>query len=100
MAELMSLCDDMRMAHLNAQLAKEVPVLWESGKEAMSGGRWRYQGYTPNFTRVEVLSQHDLAGQLMNTRLDAITDDGKRIVGSVSEHLLTKLHPPIALKTL
>jgi threonylcarbamoyladenosine tRNA methylthiotransferase MtaB len=100
MTELLALTEEMRLTHLQQQLGHQVPVLWESGKEALGNGLWRFQGYTPNFSKISTDTRQDLSGELLTTDVHSISRDGKQLVGSISEQLLTNLRPPIALKTL
>jgi len=43
-------------------------VLWERG-EPQADGRIKHSGYTPNYHRVSILSDNDLANQILPTRL-------------------------------
>jgi threonylcarbamoyladenosine tRNA methylthiotransferase MtaB len=46
------------------------PVLWEK----RTNGLW--SGYTDNYIKVYIKSQHDLANQIMPVRLGEISGDG------------------------
>ena len=99
MAELQEVAQRMRKAHLELQKGIQ-PVLWESAKQQLDDGLWVYNGYTPNFTRVQTKSDKDLSGQVIDTKIEWLADDLSCVIGSINEQLIANLRTPIVIKAL
>lgn len=90
----------MRHDYLSRQIGQTVDVLWESGKQPHSNSQWLFTGYTPNFTKIETVSDVDLSGQILETTIIGQNEERQQLIGTIDQELSIKLHPPIALKTL
>lgn len=99
MAELRAVTQRMRKAHLQQQKGSQ-PVLWESAKQQLDDGVWLFNGYTPNFTRVQTKSSKELSGKVIETEINSLADDLSCVIGSINEQLIANLRTPIAIKTL
>lgn len=69
---------------LSQQLGQRVPVLWE-GEGQRVGSSYRYFGYTPNFSRVQI-DLTDPLGQrqrLQMTQLIELGAEGDRLIGQL-----------------
>ena len=82
--ELHQLADSLKLEVLNQQRHKTVDILWESQK-MLDSGKVCYQGYTPNFCRVETLVDNAvlLESQIKNTHLIGISPDKGVLTGNV-----------------
>ncbi len=82
--ELHLLADRLKLETLNQQLEKNVDVLWESQK-VLDTGRVNYQGYTPNFCRVETQVDNTvlLESQIKKTHLNDILPKKGVLTGNV-----------------
>ncbi|MEE9445230.1 MAG: tRNA (N(6)-L-threonylcarbamoyladenosine(37)-C(2))-methylthiotransferase MtaB, partial [Cocleimonas sp.] len=78
------LADRLKLETLNQQLEKNVDVLWESQK-VLDTGRVNYQGYTPNFCRVETQVDNTvlLESQIKKTHLNDILPKKGVLTGNV-----------------
>lgn len=76
---LHALAADQKKQFLSDQLGQTASVLWERG-EPMPEGGFKHFGYTPNYARVQTVSNTNISNQILPTRLDAI--DGDTLVGS------------------
>ena len=82
--DLHLLADRLKLETLNQQLEKNVDVLWESQK-VLDTGRVNYQGYTPNFCRVETQVDNTvlLESQIKKTHLNDILPKKGVLTGNV-----------------
>jgi len=71
--ELHQIAASQRKSAQALQLNQTVAVLWERGQP--ENGQIRHWGYTPNYMKVTTLSDKDLANQVLDTRLTAISGD-------------------------
>ncbi len=62
---------------LQAALGQTLDVLWERGEACEAG--FKHLGYTPNYLKVETLSQSNISNQILPTHLTHIDSD--RLVG-------------------
>ncbi len=78
--EIHALGEVMKAAHMARFVGQVRPVLWEGSGEPEDGG-WRWQGYTDNYLRVEVIAPEGVAlrNQRLPTRLGG--HDGERYQG-------------------
>ncbi len=72
--ELHQIAANQRKSAQALQINQTVPVLWERGQP--ENGQIRHWGYTPNYMKVTTLSDADLTNQILDTRLEAISEDG------------------------
>lgn len=100
MAELNQLAARMKNDWLHKQLGSKQPILWESGKKQLSDERWLFQGYTPNYTKVQAVSERDLSGHLLSADLLMVNEQGDHLITEVNAQQISKLRTPIALKQL
>ncbi len=68
-------CEQTEKDFLKAQLGKVFPVLFETEEDGFC------YGYTPNYTRVKVVSQQGLCGNIINTKLVSL--DGECCLGEI-----------------
>lgn len=82
--QLHELGEKLKLAQQEESLGQCVDVLYERGKqvEGADGPLWQHQGYTPNYQRVVVQSQKNLANQILPTCLSGIKD--RRLTGALS----------------
>ena len=82
--ELHQLADRLKLDVLNQQQGKSVDVLWESQK-TLDSGKVSYQGYTPNFCRVETIVDGTvlLESQIKKTHLKGISPEKRVLTGNV-----------------
>ena len=57
-----------RDAFLETQIGKIYPVLFEQGKCGI------FEGSTPNYSRVSIYSEKDIAGEILNVFIEKIED--------------------------
>jgi threonylcarbamoyladenosine tRNA methylthiotransferase MtaB len=83
--QLHELGERLKQQQLEKSIGNTAEVLWERGRKTEDENGtsiWRHLGYTPNYQRVITLSSHDLANQILPTRLTAV-DNGK-LVGEIT----------------
>ena len=82
--ELHQLADRLKLEMLQQQLNKSVDVLWESPKNNELG-LVRYEGYTPNFCRVETFVENTvlLESKVKNTRLTELSSSKGLLSGKI-----------------
>jgi threonylcarbamoyladenosine tRNA methylthiotransferase MtaB len=82
--ELHQLANRLKQETLQQQLNKTVDILWESQKITDSG-LVRYEGYTPNFCRVETFVKNTvlLESKIKNTELVGISAKNGLLTGKV-----------------
>ncbi len=86
--ELHDLADKLKQAMLQQQLNQTVEVLWESPKasDLVNKQGVRYEGYTPNFCRVETYVENTvlLESRIKSTTLMGLSDNKGFLTGKVS----------------
>ncbi|MFT5451807.1 MAG: threonylcarbamoyladenosine tRNA methylthiotransferase MtaB [Enterobacterales bacterium] len=81
--ELAAIAETMKSKALKEQLGQKVEVLWESGKEALSDGRTRFSGYTPNYHRVFSNLSSDASRKILPVKLTQLSTDGLSLEGDI-----------------
>jgi len=83
--QLQQLAQGQKQAVLARFLGRDLPVLWEGGREVLEDGRQRFRGLTPNYLRVETLAEAglDLSRHITDVRLAAIADSGDCLIGKL-----------------
>ncbi len=84
--QLQQLAQGQKRAVLAHFLGRNLPVLWEGGREVLEDGRQRFRGFTPNYLRVETLAEpgRDLSKHIASVRLTGIADSGEHLVGELA----------------
>ena len=73
--ELHQLAEQLKAAQLQRSIGTVADVLWERGRQSTnSDGQpvWTHKGYTPNYQRVRIHSETDLANQILATRISGV----------------------------
>lgn len=68
----------LRYELLQAQIGRELPVLWESMRS--HGHQQCISGYTPNYLRVVSTGEKAIAGQISLARIRALSDNGQYLL--------------------
>jgi threonylcarbamoyladenosine tRNA methylthiotransferase MtaB len=77
--QLHELAERLKQQQLENSVGNTADVLWERGRQTDNhhgSTIWRHMGYTPNYQRVVTFSDHDLANQILPTKLTAV-ENGK-----------------------
>jgi len=72
-----------RYAALQAFVGREFDILVEGSQDGTNGRR-SWSGYTPNFLRVRLDSDRDLANRIVPVRTVAVSDDGQALLGELT----------------
>ena len=82
--ELHELAETLKRAQQQASVGTHAAVLFERGKqlEGTDGMLWQHQGYTPNYQRVVMRSEVNLANRIVPVRLTGIKE--KRLTGELA----------------
>jgi len=83
--ELHALAARHKRETLAAYVGRDFPVLWEGEGELLGDGRRRFGGYTPNMLRVvtDVASDECLTNRIATARMEAVSEGGEQLIGTV-----------------
>lgn len=79
--ELHELAASQKHRTLESAIGQCVEVLWERGEPCEHG--FAHSGYTPNYLKVDVISNTNLSNQITKTHLESLVND--RILGRIIE---------------
>lgn len=77
---------ELKMATLEKQIGREIPVLIEGASEPGPNNSERWGGYTPNFLRVIIQAPagSNLENQILPVRLEGLDDSGEHLHGRLA----------------
>jgi threonylcarbamoyladenosine tRNA methylthiotransferase MtaB len=83
--QLHQFAEEQKRAVLSRFIGRELPVLWERGEPAGENGKLRFPGYTPNYLRVETLTEMgtDISKHIAVARLIALAETGDHLLGEL-----------------